>query len=159
MWGWIHKLAECSKILWKETAKSLRDIRIHFSYEMPHDTECKQIICMWGKKKTTVSLQLEVGGCRTFETNASTNTPHFPVCHVKPLLQTSWKRKLLGFHLVLMSECPKLFLCDFRANAWAHPIPSTPLPILLHVTQLLCIIHQPLHMHRVEWPLAFQLHP
>lgn len=70
MRGWNHKLAECSKNLWKETTKSLRDMRIHFGYELPHDTACKQIICMWGKK-TAVSLQPEVGGYRTFETNAS----------------------------------------------------------------------------------------
>lgn len=34
-------------------------MRIHFGYEMPHDTACKQIICMWGKK-TALSLQPEV---------------------------------------------------------------------------------------------------
>ncbi len=71
MRGWNHKLAECSKNLWEETAKSQRDIRIHFSYEMPHDTACKQIICMWGNK-TTGSQWLW-----KFETNASTNTPYF----------------------------------------------------------------------------------
>lgn len=53
-------------------------------------------------------------------------------------LRLSKTEKLQSFHLVLsVQSC-----CDFRADAWARPIPSTPLPVLLRVTQVLCIIHQ-----------------
>jgi len=101
--GGSHKLAECSKNLWKETTKSLRDMRIHFGYEMPHDTTWKQIICMWGE------------GGWPFLYNRWLKNFWNKCLHIKPLFETLWKRK---------SRVSKdFFLCDFRADAWVWACP------------------------------------
>lgn len=78
-----------------------------------------------------------------------------PVCHIKPLLETwklLWKRKIQSvqryFFYVTLGQMPESEL-----------VPSAPLPVLLRVKQVLCIIHHPLHMHRVACTLASRLRP
>lgn len=148
MWGWSHKLVECSKNLWKETTKSLRDMRIHFGYEMPHDTACKQIICMWGGNGRFFTT-----GSRWLQNiwNKCLHILQMPVCHIKPLFETFWKR---------ISRVSKdIFYVTLGQMPESELVPSAPLSILLRVTQVLCIIHHPLHMHRVACTLASRLLP